>query len=218
MCIICVKNKGINLPSKKLLKSMFISNPDGAGFMYTKDGNVYIEKGFMEFEDLEKALNIHNFTKDDVIVYHFRISTQGGVRPELSHPYPLTKYWEKCLSLDLMCKCGIVHNGIIRMTSDYKETRFNDTIKFITEYLIKLVRNSDDLKNANVLEMIEHLTNSKWALLDGSGTVATIGNFINDKGLLFSNSSYLTHLNQKPFAKMDDIIDDIDSFYKYYKA
>ena len=35
------------------------------------------------------------------------------------------------------------------------------------------------------------MARSKFAIMDGSGYVATVGEFINEHGLLFSNTSYL---------------------------
>ena len=37
MCIIAIKEKGIDMPNEKILETMFEHNPDGAGFMYAKD-------------------------------------------------------------------------------------------------------------------------------------------------------------------------------------
>ena len=33
-------------------------------------------------------------------------------------------------------------------------------------------------------------TNSKWAFMDSTGNIVTVGQFVNEKGLLFSNSTY----------------------------
>lgn len=38
--------------------------------------------------------------------------------------------------------------------------------------------------------MIEELTNSKWAIMDGQGGITTVGRYLTEDGLLFSNSSY----------------------------
>lgn len=210
MCIICVSKKGVRQPSYEELKNMFGNNEDGAGYMCLKNNQVIISKGFMSLEELNKALEIEKFTSKDVVIYHFRKSTQGGVQRELTHPFPLSSNMKNLKKLDLACDCGIVHNGIIAMTSNPKITDYNDTMKFITDYMSKLIRNSNDLKSLEVQEMILKLTSSKWAFLDKFGNVETIGNFITDKesGLMFSNSTYKNY---------EDIFNYNIRNYNYYK-
>ena len=94
MCIIVSKERGIEMPSKEILKNCFNYNSDGAGLMYVTNGKVNIVKGFMTFnsfysyiEKLEKAYDM----KEKAIVMHFRISTQGNVDEGNCHPYPITR-------------------------------------------------------------------------------------------------------------------------------
>ena len=191
MCIIAVSKKGVKQPTLEQLKNMFTRNPDGAGYMFAKDGKVIIHKGFMDFNTFSRSVLGEHFTEADPVVYHFRISTQAGVTPWMTHPFPLTFDREVCEHLDVSCSIGIAHNGIIRMTSDYKETRFSDTVIFITDYMTKLIRKREDLTDPAVNEMIDTLTNSKWALMDGvTGDIVTVGRFQDEGGILFSNGSY----------------------------
>lgn len=191
MCIIAVSKAGVKQPTLEQLKYMYNRNPDGAGYMYARDGVVTIHKGFMAWEDFKRSVQEEHFTKADPVVYHFRISTQAGVNPQMTHPFPLTRIRENCEKLDLTCSVGIAHNGIIRMTSDYSETRFSDTAIFITDYMTKLIRRREDITDDAVIEMIDYLTNSKWAIMDGvTGEIVTVGQFQNENGILFSNGSY----------------------------
>lgn len=191
MCIIAVSKAGVKQPTLDQLRLCFENNPHGAGYMFARNGSVTIHKGFMCWEDFQRAVKGEHFTDADPVVYHFRISTQAGICASMTHPFPLTEKLELCEKLDLFkCPIGLAHNGIIRMTSNYKETRFSDTALFITEYMTRLVRNQADLTDPAVLEMISVLTNSKWALLDASGDIATVGKFEKVDGLLFSNTTY----------------------------
>lgn len=96
-------------------------------------------------------------------------------------------------SLDLTCRCGVAHNGIIQLTSDPDNKRYSDTAIFITDYLSKIIRKKADLRDPVALELIWQLAKSKFAIMDNSGYVATtVGHFIDDHGLLFSNDSYQT--------------------------
>lgn len=190
MCIICVSPKGSPQPTTAQIKTMFENNPHGAGYMVARDGKVEIHKGFMELSDFLRQINAERFTPDDVVVYHFRISTQAGITPEMTHPFPLTSNITMCEKLDLTCSCGVAHNGIIQLTSG-KSNKYSDTALFIAHYMVNLVRHKSDLRKQEVLTMLEHLTHSRLAIMDCTGYVATVGHFIKEtNGLLFSNLTY----------------------------
>ena len=192
MCIICVSKSGVQQPTDTTLRAMFRRNPHGAGYMYARDGKVTIHKGFMNIEDFLSAVHAERFTPQDSVVYHFRISTQAGVNPEMTHPFPLSNQREDMKALDVICGCGIAHNGIIRLTTDPTEKEYSDTAIFITDYLSRIIRKKADLRDPVTLELIWQLAKSKFAIMDNSGYVATVGHFIDDHGLLFSNDSYQT--------------------------
>ena len=192
MCIICVSRSGIRQPTETQIRTMFHRNPHGAGYMYARDGVVTIHKGFMDIRSYLEALESEGFTNKDSVVYHFRISTQAGINPEMTHPFPLSHQRHLMRALDLDCPCGIAHNGIIRLTSDPDNHEYSDTAIFITDYLADLLHKSSDLRNKALLARIYRMAQSKFAIMEGSGYVATIGDFINDHGLLFSNDTYTT--------------------------
>lgn len=190
MCIICVSPARTRQPSISQIKMMFLNNPHGAGYMYARDGRVHIHKGFMDIDSFLSAIKAEHFTAKDSVVYHFRISTQAGVNPEMTHPFPLSNRLLHMKALDVECPCGVAHNGIIRLTSDPSQREYSDTALFITRYMAQMVHGLDDIKDAQLLNRIERLAGSKLAIMDGSGYIATIGHFINERGLLFSNDSY----------------------------
>lgn len=190
MCIICVSPMKIKQPTFQTIRTMFEQNPHGAGYMYARNGRVTIHKGFMYVDDYLDALRKEHFTAKDPVVYHFRISTQAGVNPQMTHPFPLSNQRAHMKALDVECSCGIAHNGIIRLTTDPKNKEYSDTALFITDYLFDILRTPDDLKNPQVLRLIHRLAGSKLAILDASGYIATVGGFINEKGILYSNTSY----------------------------
>lgn len=191
MCIICVSKSGVRQPGEAAIRTMFLRNPHGAGYMVARGGRVVIHKGFMHLADYLRAIREEHFTAADSVVYHFRISTQAGVNPEMTHPFPLSNQPARMRRLDLTCRCGVAHNGVIRLTSDPDNTRYSDTAIFITGYLSQIIRRRSDLRDQRVLDHIFQIARSKFAIMDGSGYVATVGNFINERGLLYSNASYL---------------------------
>lgn len=190
MCIICVSGAGVNQPTTKQLQTMFEANPHGAGYMVARNGRVEISKGFMDWDAFIHAVNYERFTAENSVVYHFRISTQAGVNPEMTHPFPLTGIIEKTKMLDCACPIGVAHNGIIPLTSNRRDKVYSDTAHYIAEFLRYFVRNESDLRNSKILSAIDRTTHSKWALMDKTGYVATVGDFIEEGGLLFSNHSF----------------------------
>lgn len=192
MCIICVSPIGVRQPNDITLRTMFRRNPHGAGYMVARGGKVTIHKGFMNLEDFLRAVHSERFTAEDSVVYHFRISTQAGVNPEMTHPFPLSNQPRRMRTLDMTCRCGVAHNGIIRLTSDPDNKRYSDTAIFITDYLTDIIRKPADLRNQEKLDLVYKLAQSKFAIMDAGGYVATVGDFVDEHGLLFSNTSYET--------------------------
>lgn len=201
MCIICVSPKGVKQPDTKTIRSMFENNPHGAGYMYARDGKVTIHKGFMHIDDLLDQLAYERFTAEDPVVYHFRISTQAGVNPQMTHPFPLSSNIENMRLLDLSCSIGITHNGVIRLTST-GDKKYSDTALFVANYLPYIIRKPADLHDDANIDAIEELIKSKMAILDKTGYIRTIGQFTQENGILFSNGSYKsTSWHVKPVLK-----------------
>ena len=199
MCIICVSPKRVRQPNITTIRRMFRNNPDGAGYMVARDGKVTISKGFMDVDEYIEAIRAEHFTAKDPVVYHFRISTQAGVNPQMTHPFPLSNRIEHMKVLDVECSCGVAHNGIIRLTTDRNNHEYSDTALFIANYLSLIIREPGDLKDERILTLIHRLAGSKLAIMDGDGYIATVGEYINQKGLLFSNTSFETDTYYRRF-------------------
>ena len=190
MCIICVSKSGIFQPDESTIRTMFHHNPHGAGYMFARGGRVIIHKGFMNPDDYLRAIREEHFTAADSVVYHFRISTQAGVNPEMTHPFPLSNQPGRLRRLEQSCRIGVAHNGIIRLTSDPNNKRYSDTAIFVADYLSQILHTRADLRDRRKLSVVYQLAQSKFAIMDGGGYVATVGAFIQERGLLFSNGSY----------------------------
>lgn len=196
MCVIAVSAKGARLPSKDELCRMFVHNPDGAGYMHAHNGEVTIHKGFTCFSDLWRSIQSEHFTRQDAVIFHCRIATKGQAIPENTHPFPFSADPTGHKHLDLICRCGIAHNGTIALTRGIK-SNYTDTTEFITRYLVKIIRKPEELHDPVMLDIIERLTFSKFAFLLPDGSVETIGNFTNIDGLLVSNTYYLFDSDKK---------------------
>lgn len=202
MCIICVSKKGIPQPDVDTLRNMYIRNPDGAGYMCLRNGQVEVHKGFMTWSDFIRQVRREKFTADDVVVYHFRITTQAK-GAAMTHPFPLCGDLQLMRKLDLKCQCAVAHNGIIPLTSN-GDKQFSDTALFVAKYLRHIIRTPDDLQDPDCLRMAEVLCQSKLAIMDYTGTVSTVGYFIREEnGLLYSNATYKPYVPSKfTFSKV----------------
>lgn len=192
MCVIAASPAGRRQPKESDFRLMWEHNPHGAGFMWVEHGRVYIQKGLMSFDAFMDHIKYLRFTAADPVVYHFRISTQAGTGPEMTHPFPLTADpYELCKTSPRDCDIGIAHNGIIRLTSDPKEQTFSDTALFIQKYLTKIIRSPADLESKKITSMIYTLAQSKLAFLRNDGRIFTIGEFYKQPGnFLTSNEFY----------------------------
>lgn len=203
MCVIVYKPKGIDFPSVKTLEECFKRNSDGAGYMLPLNNSVVIRKGFMSLNDLFN--DIYNFGtsnnidfKETPYVLHFRIQTQGGIKKELCHPYPLTRAYTHMRELYTESKFGVAHNGIISLTTSPLATHYNDTMTFIKEYLFDIIKNDlhwykDPFKAKLIQGLIGHF--NKLAIMGADGFTKLIGKFYkNTDGCYYSNLNHQVNL------------------------
>lgn len=193
MCIIAIKKAGVALPSDDLLERMFYTNPDGAGMMWVENRIVHISKGYMKYDafrnalaEIEARLNV----MQTPMVFHFRITTHGGTKPENCHPFPVTDNLGLLQKLQCTTNVGVAHNGII--TGIVPQTGVSDTMEFIMLYLAKMKQISSGFyKVAGFKDIITNLIHTdRMVFLDKEGTIETVGNFTEDGGILYSNTSY----------------------------
>lgn len=188
MCVIIASPTGARLPDQAELREAWLRNPHGAGYMVARNNRVEIHKGFMVWPDFIRAIRDEHLTPDDAVVYHFRIATQGGVNPWMTHPFPLSSHLDHMQALDINANVGIAHNGIIPITSSSKVTDYSDTALFVANILSKLIRSGKDITNAYVKASIEALIGtSRLAIMERSGAITRIGKWYSSDGLWYSN-------------------------------
>jgi predicted glutamine amidotransferase len=214
MCVIAASAKGFDVPAKPVMKDMYDYNPDGAGFAYSLNKRVYIEKGFMSYEDFIKGLDMlenklktkyDKTLKDISIMFHFRIGTHGPNSPELTHPFPISHKKKHFDALDLYTDVVMAHNGIIKSVTPV--TDWSDTTQYVKDILHPLyMDNREFYKSENVQHLIANTINgSRFIFLDKHGEFTYIGDWHESddadlKGVKFSN------LNHE------------DTYMKYYNA
>lgn len=227
MCIIAAKAKGVAMPNDQTIENMWYGNPDGAGFMYAENGKVYIRKGFMEFDQFRKALDelatTHDLTQLPLVM-HFRITTHGGTKPANCHPFPVTDSIGVLSKLDTKCRVGVAHNGVIDITP---RKGISDTMEYIASQLAPLSRAVPEFyENKHLIEMIYNATGSRLAFLTRDGSIYTVGDFVEDNGVLYSNTSYRYSRSLRDFSygrlnsgsslrEYDSCMDDLYGSYTY---
>lgn len=207
MCIIAIKEKGIEMPSEEILETMFRHNPDGAGFMYAKDGHVYIRKGFMTYRAFKRAIDKLGNIRNIPLVMHFRIATSGRIDAGTCHPFPISNKRKALRKTDLITDIGVVHNGIIPITAP---GNMSDTMQYIAGrlYYYQKLQQNFYVQNS-YMERIEKEIQSKMVFLTSSGNIYKIGDFITDNGMIYSNTSYKSYTYLPYHFSFDD------DFYSY---
>ncbi len=120
MCVVIAKPKGVQI-RKKYLKNCYLSNPDGAGFMFVRDKKIVIKKGYFSFELFwfDYQIAEQENTKSPFVI-HFRIATSGGVNMLNCHPFEIDEH------------NAFAHNGIfynLPYTDELSDTQiFNNKI------------------------------------------------------------------------------------------
>jgi len=199
MCVIAIKDKNTRI-SYKTVKSMYETNPDGAGIAILKENKTIILKGYMSLDLLWKDLK--SLQNEDLII-HFRLATHGDCIEEFTHPFVVSSDIIECTSVSIETdKRVLVHNGII---SNFGSKELSDTVDFTTRILSKIESIEDSIK---ILE----LTGSKFVLIDNlAKDFHLVGDFHNYKGLLVSNLYFTNSFNHRIY------FDDTPCYRDVYK-
>ena len=231
MCVIISKEKKCNrIPTIEELTNCFLHNRDGAGFMYVNNGEVVIDKGYMELNSFlsrfeELCNKFHNF-KNKALVIHCRIGTSSSNSAENTHPYCISTKVKDLHKKYITTDLGVAHNGIITSYTPHdKSSNVNDTQKFILEYLAPVHKHFSTFYKMDTFRAgIRDITNSKFTFLDTKERIYYVGDFVNDNGLKFSNTSYKSYESYymssknaytKYSSKYNNYYDD-DDIFEYY--
>lgn len=193
MCIIVYKPWGIPVESS-VLETCFKNNPDGAGYMFPREGRLLIRKGFFAYDDFaaawERTRKVHGDSAP--AVFHFRIATAGRIDAANCHPHRIAH--------DL----GFVHNGVLTCVEVPRGSDVSDTIIYRNRYLGNLTGKS--LRNAKLFRRIGDRIGegNKLVFMNGQGKVAICNEERGEwrDGVWFSNWSFLPRRGF-PFLRYD---------------
>ncbi len=179
------------MPEREILRTCFTNNSDGAGIMWNQKGKVHIRKGFMDWDSFNaflKELSTQINLKDTGVVCHFRITTHGKTSPQNCHPFPISNRIRDLKKLSMTTDVGCAHNGIIPIKTIHN---LSDTQTYILKRLYNIKKaHPRFLESKRTMSQIEKEISSKMAFLTSDGSIYAIGEFVEQKGVLYSNRSF----------------------------
>lgn len=190
MCLAILKPAKATLPTAHI-RNGWISNPDGGGYGFVRDGKVVIRKGFSKLKEFEEAYVADSEQyKDSPFLVHFRICTMGTRGEDNTHPFPIDD--------------GIlIHNGTITGTKAVYGQGKSDTALFAEQFSKDL---TFDFIMKNKTELNSSLTYNKVAILYTDKRYAIInegdGYWVDD--VWYSNKSYAPRASGMPAGWYDE--------------
>lgn len=172
MCVICVKPKGVKMPSYDMLLAMAQANPDGCGFVSTRHSCKSLD--FDEFYE-----HLRHVRKDENCIIHFRWATHGSVKLTNCHPFHSNGVY-------------FAHNGILRINPIGDMT--DSETAFKTRIMPKVEQYG--LNSLEVKREIESIIGgSKFAIMH-QNTLNLYGDFKALDGCYYSNFNFLYNLRR----------------------
>jgi hypothetical protein len=207
-----MKPSGVEYDHKFLLSAIesgIQSNRDGIGGAVRKSSSkiLRMNKGHFNHSvtDFYRWLKDQDIQTEDEVMVHLRMGTEGARTIYNQHPYILgeksTSSMVGALSQltldDDDVQTGVfAHNGIFSWNEYEKfDPKLSDTYNwgltfFRTEEQIKVLKNAPLALLVTNLTLKKSFDGQKVCFMFPDREMFTRGNFINDKGYLFSNSGY----------------------------
>jgi len=124
MCVCALQTKNQRLFTFDEINNMMLTNPHGAGIMWTDGKTVYYRKGYFDakkFYDDYVAIKTAKTTHD--VAIHARIGTGSNIDVANCHPFPITSVNKRLKSSHGTCDVGVMMNGIIgKSTKEFSDT------------------------------------------------------------------------------------------------
>lgn len=178
MCILITKEKGINFPSVRNIINSVESNPNGFAIAYNEKGAICTFKTLDPdvFIDYYKHFVQTHSERDTAMIIHARIATHGTVKESNCHCWT-----GKVLGSPM----AFAHNGILRI-KPYGDMTDSET--FLRKFIQPCKKLSEFIGTVN-----EFIGSSKFAFMDADGNILRFGPFIEERGVQYSNRSYMRH-------------------------
>ena len=182
MCIVVVSPKGQQFPDVTKIQNCVDSNPDGFAMSWNEDGEVksYKTMGHKAIVAYYKKFIKTHDPMDTGLVFHARIATHGSKNIKNCH----------CWVSDGL---GFAHNGILSIANRGDMT---DSETFFQDIFLPVYRTCGWGGAEKAVNAV--IGTSKFAFIDGDGTVYGFGPFKMVDGNYYSNDSYLSWEERYP--------------------
>lgn len=206
MCIIFVKPKNVELPSEEIMKQCWRTNDDGAGYMFSVPNGVVIKKGFMAYDSFRNSILNEKKLIEKTVVAHFRISTGGGITPQMTHPFPVSKRFEDITRLTLFTQWALAHNGCLGDTRlKYDHSIMSDTAAFAMQ-----CAPFNDFTNPDVQKAMCKLGWLRIAFLGPNNQLI----ILNEKEGVWDKGIWYSHHGYKPYVWNNVSYEEDDAYWE----
>lgn len=132
MCVCALQTKNQEVFTYDEIQAMMLTNPDGAGIMWSDGITVHYRKGYFNVDKFyEDYVNIRADKKTQDIAIHFRIGTGSKIDVANCHPFPITSLPKRIKAKQGTCDVGVMMNGIIGKST----LEFSDTALYVMHNL-----------------------------------------------------------------------------------
>jgi predicted glutamine amidotransferase len=209
MCVIVFKPAGVKLNEDDLY-DCYLTNPDGAGFMYQSKGGITIKKGYFNFGQMMKAYRKVGLTDAHEVVFHFRIATSGGVSAGTCHPFPVTDDIKTMKKTTITTSAAVAHNGVLAHAWGAEDMKSASDTMLAIKYFLSPHKG---LTLANATAGLSEMTNNRFAVMDEDG-VELHGTWHKQSGIYYSNLNWTyTYSYQKSYKPARKTVDWRDQYY-----
>lgn len=183
MCIIAIKNPGVQFPTLTTVETMCDNNPDGFALVWHSHSDnrarVFRTMDRDKFlKQYKKVLHTNDY-HDTALYIHARIATHGSLKITNCHGF-----------LDKKSHLCFAHNGILYNIPNRDDLTDSET--FFRDYFIPTFRHGGWFEAERLIK--DTIGYSKFVFMDGDGNIRRYGDYIKDSdGVLYSNSSFRTH-------------------------
>lgn len=188
MCLISQAKKK-SLINPKHLEAGQERNKDGWGIMYPDGKRVCVARGMGDAKEFNAALAL--VPDNTPVAVHFRMATAGPTDLANCHPFKVLSFEEHGQDLFLM------HNGPKIMPGFNGDKKRSDTLQFVEELLVPLLKGNPRLIRSKALhKMIAAAVNrDRLVFLEGCGKWHCINENEGkwEKGAWYSNTYSLWH-------------------------
>jgi predicted glutamine amidotransferase len=183
MCVIVLKVKGADFPSKSVISACMKANPDGYAAAWNENG---VLKTFRTMDDKEMLAKYDEIQKLDpketALLFHARIATHGSKTLANCH----------CWTNEAGT-LAFAHNGILKDIGNRGDMTDSET--FFRDYFLPLYEKADCRSAAKIASLVAKTENSRLAFINREGTIVPFGDFAKDTEQGHKGTIYFSNMN-----------------------